>query len=505
MKGRRSWAGILAVALAASGTARAQGNDRSAPSGGRSALMGNTGVALARDGSAPFVNPAAMGAIEDQRIAFSVNFFTYQITHFGGWNQPGTVDTAQFGPLKLNGAQDESKKFQGLPSTLCLFLTLAPGRPAGEGEARGGHRGGQKLAFCIGSLETTVVNLTSLSFNGSTPAGSTAQIESIARSWSRLYVGPSYSLYATDHFAIGLSLHGVATVESFVVDASSLTSLAGGSAAQSALGSAGSGYSFDLAALLGATYTLGAWTLGASLQLPALHVLGQYQATSHDEFGGMAGGQDTTDFTNGSGSFSAPPPARASVGVGLELPRITVEADAFLDFPAPDAISTSLHGTSTDLAAGALTSSPFAARYSIDSRPALNGAAGAEYFFTPSFSVIGGANTNISTLPGLAPASSLGNILQSRTNYVGASIGIGSYGRGGDLLFGFQLDYGWGQALVVNPYVLPNEWALVDTHSYAATLILAGATDLRTIGRAVEKIERVVTTGSPDEAAPPQK
>jgi hypothetical protein len=36
----------------------AQGNDLSAPTGGRSALMGNTGVALARDGAAPFYNPA---------------------------------------------------------------------------------------------------------------------------------------------------------------------------------------------------------------------------------------------------------------------------------------------------------------------------------------------------------------------------------------------------------------------------------------------------------------
>jgi hypothetical protein len=466
--------------------------------------MGNTGVALARDGSAPFVNPATMGAIEDQRIAFSVNFFTYQITHFGGWNQPGNVDTARFGDLRLSGAQDESKKFQGLPSTLCLFLTLAAGPPAIQGATREQHRGRQKLAFCIGSLETTEVNLTSLSFVGSTPAGSTAQVESIARSWSRLYVGPSYSLYVNDELALGLSLHGVATVNSFVVDASSLTSLAGGSAAQSGLGSAGSGYSFDLAALLGATYTMGAWTLGASVQFPAIHVFGQYQATSHDEFGAMAG-EEVTDLTNGSGRFSAPPPARASVGVGLELPRVTLEADAFYDFPASSAIATTLRGASTDLAAGALTTTPFAARYAIDSRPALNGAAGAEYFFTPSFSLIGGAHTNISTLPALAPASSLGNIVQSRNNSVGASFGIGSYGRGGDLLFGVQLDYGWGQALVVNPYVLPNEWSLVDTRSYAATLILAGATDLRAIGRAVEKIERVVTTGSPDAAGPAQR
>jgi hypothetical protein len=499
-----AFGGALLAIVVASGPARSQGNDRSSPTGGRSALMGGTGVALARDGAAPFTNPATMGTVDDQRIAFSVNFFTYEITHFSGWNQPGPVDAAQFGAVHLNGAQDESSRFQGLPSTLCLFLTLAGLRSATEGTTPEARRSRQKLAFCIGSLELTNVNLTSLSFTGSAPAGQTAQVESIARSWNRLYVGPSYSLYVTDALSVGLSLHGVATSESFVVDGSNVTSLVGGSTAQAALGTAGSGYSFDLAAILGATYRLGMTTLGASVQFPALHVLGHYQATAHDEYGGMTGADDVADLTNGSGSFVARPPPRASLGVGVELPRLTLEADASYDFAESGAIKTSLQGSSTDLAAGVTTTSPFAAAYAIAAHPTVNGALGAEYFVTRSFSVIGGASTNVSMLSALSPSASLGNLVQSRTNYVSTSLGIGSYGGGGDLLFGVKLDYGWGQALVVDPYVLPNEWAEVSTYSYAATLILAGATDLRAIGRAVEKVERVVTTGSPDAVQAPQ-
>lgn len=169
MRGHAFGGALLAVAVA-SGMAGAQGNDRSAPTGGRSALMGGTGVALARDGAAPFTNPATMGTIDDQRIAFSVNFFAYEITHFGGWNQPGPVNTSQFGAVHLNGAQDESSRFQGLPSTLCLFLTLAGLRSAAsEGTTPEDRRRRQKLAFCIGSLELTNVNLTSLSFTGAAP------------------------------------------------------------------------------------------------------------------------------------------------------------------------------------------------------------------------------------------------------------------------------------------------------------------------------------------------
>src|SRR5688572_27991692 len=81
----------------------AQGNDLSSPTGGRSALMGNTGVALGRDGSAPFHNPATIVRIRDERLAFSVNFYSLALTDFDGWHQPGEVDEAQFGAGRLSG------------------------------------------------------------------------------------------------------------------------------------------------------------------------------------------------------------------------------------------------------------------------------------------------------------------------------------------------------------------------------------------------------------------
>lgn len=50
----------------------------------------------------------------------------------------------------------------------------------------------------------------------------------------------------------------------------------------------------------------------------------------------------------------------------------------------------------------------------------------------------------------------------------------------------------------MNPYQLPNEWSVIDTQTYSAMAILAGTTDLRTIGRAVEKVKNAVFTGTPD-------
>ena len=486
--------------LAASSNARAQGNDRSAPTGGRSALMGNTGVALARDGSAPFLNPATIVAIEDRHLAFSVNFFTYSIGHFSGWNQPGPVDASKYGPLNIQSTGQSATRFHALPSTLCLFFTLSKVTLLdSEGAEDAPPRGRQELAICLGSLEADEVNLTALSFRGATAAGSTAQIESIARNWNRLYVGPTYGVELTDHLALGLSVHGVVTSDSFVVDATSITSLTGGSALQSSLGTAAYGYSFELAANLGATYRVDRLTLGASAQLPALHVLGRLQATANDASSGTDG---RGTVTNGLGTFRAPPPVRLAVGAGMQWPRLTLELDESCDLPSSEAIATDLQVTSTTLAGTAATSTSFPAQYVVGTHSTFNTAFGAEYFVTRGLSVIGGASTNLSTLRDLAPTTSLGNLVQSRTNHVAVSFGIGSYGGVGDLLMGMRLDYGWGQALTANPYVVPSQWATVDTQTYSAMFILAGATNLRAIGRAVEKVTNAVTMGAPYNAPP---
>ena len=203
--------------------------------------MGNTGVALAEDGAAPFLNPATIVRINDQSLAFSVNFFAFGATHLSGWHQPGRVDPSRFGNVALNDTSIDTNGFNVLPSTLCLFFTIAG--VTADGEPNGVlHKGRQKLAVCLGSLEATNLNLGALSFNGSIPGGTTTQVQSFSSNWNRLYVGPTYSVSLSDQFAIGLSLHGVATNDTFAVEGSSLSSTAATSSIQSSLGSSGNGH-----------------------------------------------------------------------------------------------------------------------------------------------------------------------------------------------------------------------------------------------------------------------
>jgi hypothetical protein len=474
--------------------ARAQGNALSAPTGGRSALMGNTGVALSRDGSAPFLNPATIVRINDNSLAFSVNFYTFATTSFTGWHQPAPVDTSHFGNVGLDGTSTSTNGFRFLPSTLCLFFTIR-GMTAEGSDDGGMHRGRQKLAVCFGSTEYEDIGMPALAFRGSTSLGSTAQTQSLTRNWNRFQGGPTYSISLSDDFAVGASLHGAYTSESFVLDSSSITSAAGGGAIQSALGAGVSAHAFDFEAILGAAYHRGGVSLGASAQLPTLHVFGDYNATLHSNYG--VAGTDTATLSSGSGNFSAPPPMRFSVGAGAEWQRVVVELDESLQVPVAS-IAASVNGATTSLTGTAATTTPLSAFYSVQQHTAWNTALGAEYFVSKSFSLIGGASTSLTTLPALSPTMSLGNLVQARSSSASASLGIGSYGGNADILIGAQLGYAWGESMAVNPYVLPNDWAVVDTRSYSVMLILAGATDLRAIGRAVEKVENAVTSGNPE-------
>jgi hypothetical protein len=460
--------------------------------------MGNTGIALGDDGASPFMNPATILHIRDGAFAFSVNFYNFADQHFSTWHQPGPVDTASFGPVALSGTGISTNGLNVLPSTLCLFATTE----AGVVESQLGFtvgRGRQELALCFATIESKSTSLAALGFNGSTPSGTTSQVQSIAESFTRFQIGPTYSIAFTENFAVGLSLHGVLTNDSFTLSGSSITSLVGGGAVQSSLSAGGSGHSFDVTAILGATYRLGGVTVGLSGELPALHLFGGYSGVLQDSY--ATGTMNVATLTNGSGSFKALPPIRLGLGVGAETHRWTLELDGSFDFGSSDAFSTSVTGTTTSVATAGPTNSTLAATYSVATKPVFNLGAGAEFFLKPQFSLLGGISSNLTAIPALSPTESLGNLTPSRTSWINVSFGLGSYGNAGSLRLGAVLGYGWGESLAINPYVLPNDWAVVDTQSYSATLVLAGTVNFRTMGQAVKDVQKAVQSAEPAPAA----
>jgi hypothetical protein len=474
----------------ASQRALAQGNDLYGPAGGRSALMGNTGVALGRDGSAPMYNPAGIVRVRDERLAFSANFYSLSVTSFSNWHQPGPVDAERFGDEGPSDSGLTDGSFRMLPSSLCLFFTLEdlatltsldePGAKPPSSDVR------RKLAVCFASLESEDVDLQAIHFDGETEAGPTSQVQSLQRRWSRIYIGPTYSMRLGDHFAFGASLQVVYTRMSFGIQSTALSTTLDAGSVASSLATGGQGRSFGLLTSVGATYRYRDVTFGASVRSPTVHVFGSYDETSARSLSGSAASQ--TQLASASGSLRTPPPIRFAIGTGVTLGKLTLEFDAAFNVPTRPALAAELDVSESRLTEGGVERSQSKENFTAPSHFTLNPSAGVEYSFSAGLSLLAGLSLNFSALDPLVPSETIGNLAQARTNHLSAAAGLGSYWQEGELLAGLQFDYGWGDAIAANSYTLPNRWSVVGSNSFSIMFVVSGSTSLRAIVNTVNKI-----------------
>jgi len=495
-----SWVGLAAllVPVAVSCPAAAQANYRSTPTGGRSALMGNTGVVFARDGSAPYLNPATIAAIDESSVAFSVNFYSYAHSRYSAWHQPGPVDAKQFGALSLGNTYNTQDAFDALPSTVCLFFTIGKWSgplPQEKAPLDKPRRRRQKLALCLGTVERDSTSFPAVNY-GSTAGGvSSEQSQSFLRNWSRFQAGPSWSGNLTDKLALGVSLHGIYTTYSVSWTSNNITLGPGDKAISSGLDSDVDARSFDLAAVAGLTYRLGkGLALGLSAQSPSAHVVSYLNGSLRSQFSGPT---DYVQLENGNGSFSAPSPFRIALGFGAETARLKIEVNQTLFVPQGSSLSANVQEDTVTVANGASSSVPGVASFRERTGAVVDSAVGLEYFLTPTLSVLGGMSTDFSASPPL-PATiqpSLGTFYQERMQRALVSLGVGSYGDATELLLGTQLGYGWGKALAVDGFVLPNEFATVNKSIYSAIFIIGGNVSLDALQRTLVKMQHLVIPG----------
>jgi hypothetical protein len=478
-------------------SAFAQGNDLYGPVGGRSTLMGNTGVALASDGAAPLYNPATIVRIRDERLAFSAHFFSFTLQHFSDWHQPGEIDSDQFGSGSLSNTAFTTDTFHLPPSTVCLFLTLQGGAKSSTAKtedesSRDSHEVRQKLAICFASLESETVGSQAIQFTGMTGAGPTMQVQSLARDWDRTYVGPTYGVNVNEHLAFGGSMQVVYTYTSFGLNGTTLGSTLDGGGAATSLAVSGSGYTFGLVGLLGMTYRVGLFTLGVSARTPVLQITGSYKSTYERSVMGVSQSEDSI-IQSATGNLRTAPPIRLAIGAGLSLSKLTLELDAALNVPMQNAMSSDLNVAESRLTSDGVEQKTWSQHYEVRTHTTINPSAGAEFKLNAGLSLFTGISANFTALGSLSPTDSVGNLVQARTSHANATFGVGSYWDGGELLLGLQFDYGWGQTMAINPYLLPNHFSVVDSSTSTLMFILAGAANLKSVMSTVNKI-----TGSND-------
>ena len=450
---RRLAVALSIVSLASS--ARAQGNYRSAALGGRSALMGDTGIALGTDGAAPLLNPATVVRVEST-LAASVSFLTVDILHASSWYAPNADIT------RVSG--------NAIPSTFCLFFDLPRIKQPEDKESRAGL---EKLATCFGTTELQSFDWVGQGFQTGTPG--TISTSSVRWGWQRFVIGPSYAVNVTHALALGASLHGAFTnFSSFA----SVGSIATDGTASNVFQDGASGSDFGLTTTLGATLNLAHVAIGASVQSPDISIYGHGNLSNYVVTNGA------TNVYFGQGGFHGREPARFGLGLAYDWSRGTVEIDGQLALADGHAVELDTTGTQLTTPATTITNAQVVRTTRF--QPTVNVAVGAELFVRPSLSILAGFATDFSAVDGLVPNS----VAPAQTNRLLASFGIGSHGDAGTVIIGAQAYYAWGsmQGYASAPTVAP-----VNVAGTGVLFVLAGATNFKSIQRAVDDMRRFVT------------
>jgi hypothetical protein len=474
----------LVSALALPARARAQGF-RSTPSGGRSTLMGTTGVAQGNDGTAPFFNPATAVNVS-ATIGLSFNVFSGEYVQL----DPSRSVDPVFG---VPPAPSTDKfYFEGVPTTLCVFL-----EPKRFGGPRPGRAGTQKLAGCFGTIAREKLEFVGLASIRGTPR-QTAQAQSFTHEASRFVFMGTYAVRVFDAFALGASIQGLSSSTRYV--AGSGTSTYGGSG-QDVITSYSSGTqagSVEIAAALGATLEIAPITIGLALQTADLHVYGDARSSGFAQYTGAQLGAFSQVQTL-TGAYQAAMPWRLSLGVGGDWKKWSAEVDVSLGFPRDDAFRANFsRGEQVTTAVGGTVAREPLTKIVTDSLDwNFSAGLGLEYFTSEKLSFLGGANFTVDPKTSQSPL-----LFPIRESRIGGAFGIGTYGPAGSLLFGVQASYGWGETTIPNPYLLPPAGASASVENLRVLFILAGNTSLSGIKQAVENVVAPITQGPQGPAKP---
>lgn len=470
----------LVLFVGATRLAKAEPSAMHAPLGGRSLLMGGTGVALGQDGSVPFLNPAAMSRIADTRLAFSVKLYRWTRAHYTnlvaapeGWSEG------------LPSLKTSRNRFQGLPSTFCAFLTLQGLVPESRERfwrAVHGEAGRMKLGLCGANIERSSIDVPAVGGAHTVGRRVTALEMSMSSAWQRFAIGPSLSYQLSSAWSFGASFHGVWTnaVNDWGVNA---TRVEAGSQELTTLSRASRGRSIDGQTTVGLLYTWRRQSWGVSVRFPAVHFEGQATANRTDH------NPDTTaSVVLASGSFVAKPAPMLRLGTGQDGETSRMEFDMAYSFGSDAALKADLMQT----VYGPDGPRRSRLRQRLRSGDTVSFSAGGEFLLSSKLSLLGGLEFAPALLVDLPKRDPL--IVGTRTSGIAWSMGIGSYGPGSELLVGTRIGYEWGQ--LAAPRFLGSSLAVAERRAWETLLILSGSVSLSAFKRTVDGISELAQASS---------
>lgn len=499
--GSRLSAWWLGMALGvATSTAAATGNHHSVPLGGRSALMGGTGVVLGADGAAPFLNPANIARVVDRRIAFSARFFRLSEQRYDDWHD--------FGNAGVGDSTRHERDLSTVPDTTCYFFSTGEARRT---EAPAALVGDHKLSICFGKTEETELEVRAAGFSAASPVRRVDQIQQLEFAWHRLSAGPTWAAFLTERWAIGAALFVTRSrfEQSLVV--SNVVEEATGQARASSYEGFINAYSWELVPSVGTTYRLGQHlTAGLALRAPGIHLGGSAYASRLEA---AAGATEERRQAMGEGAFRAAPPLRLGAGLGGEWESVRLELDVGVHLGQSDYLRARFDSDELTYSSGAVTSRE---RLHVDLRDeteaVVNAGLGVELFLTSRLSLLTGIQTDRNALRPLDAARQSSRLSRVRADYYRAGLGLSSYTDFGDLVFGTQFAYGRGHIAGVDGLFGAPAPAVTGFRELALMVVLAGSVSWGSVSQAAVHMEDAVQGDAaeplydlPDPMRPPRR
>lgn len=467
----------------------AQANYDGALIGGRSSLMGGTGVAVGTDAAALTQNPATTIDIEGTSFVFST--FATQFSRRS--IDPGEGLAAD---VRMGEAELSQTDFNVLPNATCLFLDLK--RTAKR------RRGAHKLSFCVTEPERSEFDLTTRAL-AVTNAGSGAfQTRFVGQLYSKKVYSAGWAVGLSERLSVGITpmLEVVAfddreAVTTILSDATSVDDLVGASAQNVTSIMTKRASSVGLSALIGAQYHFSKlWAAGLSLQFPSLSFTGEYDASRSAESALL----DAAEYTQDRGEARFRYPFRVAAGLAGAVPGMTFELDAYFHTGKSNFAEINSTRETLGIGSGVVTALTSESTTELERvRPTVNVGFGVDVPLGKNWSLVSGLLTDFSGLePRRSQTLADASLFRSRVNSVHGSVGVAWTPRVGSILLGVRGMYGAGELALSDPRSLPTERVAVDQTLWSLALVISGQVTL-------EMLAMVDPTGLVQEPVEKQK
>ena len=485
---------FLALLLGAP-RAQAQANYDSALIGGRSSLMGGTGVALGTDSAAPLQNPGTMVGVEGTSFVFS----TFFIQLASRWVNPAQD---QLPEVALKRAEFDQTELRVLPNSTCLFFDVR--------KVPNQRKGHHKASICFAEPENQSFELATSVAGDGLNGRSGVQQRFVAQVYSKKTYSLGWAATLSDHISIGVSpmleevnykdIEGIATI---LTNDASLADAIGAEGQSLANMITGRASAFALSAIAGVQWRLtDDFVLGASLHTPSLHVTGSF--TGHRSSEAVSSPVEQYVQEKGSARFSYP--MRIAMGIAGKIKGVTFEADAYFHTGMGDFAVINVNRQFVTVDDGVISeagSEP--ATYQEGVRPVFNVGLGAEIPLSDRWAIVTGFLTDFSGLRRRQNGSALDETLfRSRVDALHGSLGVAWTPRAGNVLLGVRGFYGEGEMAINDPRTIPPLRLAAPQATWGLSLVLSGQLTLELLAEA-DPTGLVKRATTPKPAAKAQK